>query len=280
MTQPRTRRASASQARATRKRTSPSDNRADATTADVGNSRVIPRRGLVEQQIYEQATRLFAERGFAGTNLQDIADAVGLTRPALYYYVRSKDELLARLVTAITQDAATHIRAIARRTDLDAAQKVYEVVRTNALRQGKNSAPFQLLIRSEANLPDTIAATHVEGRRAVLQWLTGIVEEGIKAGTFRPVDSRVAALGLLGMTNWVAWWFNADHGDDLDAICQQLGDFAVAGLTLGSENRGPVDSPSAAIKMIRADLLRLESMVSHPPKADDELSHGPRREAH
>ena len=45
--------------------------------------RASTRRALVEQEIYEQATRLFAERGFAGTSFQDIADAVGLTRPAL-----------------------------------------------------------------------------------------------------------------------------------------------------------------------------------------------------
>ena len=51
------------------------------------------RRELVENEMYEHAIRLFAERGFAGTSLQDIADAMGVTRPALYYYVKSKDEL-------------------------------------------------------------------------------------------------------------------------------------------------------------------------------------------
>ena len=68
-----------------------------------------PRRELVEAQIYEQATRLFAERGFAGTSLQDIADAMGMTRPALYYYVKNKDQLLARLVTEITEGPAADI---------------------------------------------------------------------------------------------------------------------------------------------------------------------------
>ena len=71
------------------------------------------RRELVENELYEHATRLFAERGFAGTSLQDIADALGITRPALYYYVKSKDELLAKLVTEVTQGPLDELQKIA-----------------------------------------------------------------------------------------------------------------------------------------------------------------------
>ena len=88
------------------------------------------RRELVENEIYEQATRLFAERGFAGTSLQDIADAMGITRPALYYYVKSKDELLAKLVTEITDGPGEPTsRAVAARTDLDAVGKLRAIAR-------------------------------------------------------------------------------------------------------------------------------------------------------
>ena len=41
-------------------------------------------------EILEHATRLFAERGYDGTTLQDIADAIGITRPGLYNYISSK----------------------------------------------------------------------------------------------------------------------------------------------------------------------------------------------
>ena len=48
-------------------------------------------------EILEHATRLFAERGYDGTTLQDIADAIGITRPGLYNYISSKEQLLAAL---------------------------------------------------------------------------------------------------------------------------------------------------------------------------------------
>ena len=116
------------------------------------NGRTSARRELVEAQIYEQATRLFAERGFAGTSLQDVADAMGMTRPALYYYVRNKDQLLARLVTEITEGPAEAAEEIAGR-DLDATAKLRALVRLIAARQAHNAARFRLVIRSESELP-------------------------------------------------------------------------------------------------------------------------------
>lgn len=215
------------------------------------------RRGLVEQEIYDHATRLFAERGFAGTSFQDIADAVGLTRPALYHYVSSKDDLLAKLVAEITEDSATHIDAIARRMDLDPPSRLREIVASLARRQGEQGARFRLLTRCEADLPPAVAATHAEGRRAVLRSLATVIDRGIADGSFRSVDARVAALGILGSAKWIAWWFNPDGNDNLDAISAQQADTAVAGL-LDPSGGTPIEGPRAAIAAIRANVDRLE----------------------
>lgn len=223
-------------------------------------SRSNTRRGLVEQNIYVQATRLFAERGFAGTSFQDIADAVGLTRPALYHYVRSKDELLAKLVAEITEDAATGMAAIARRRSLDPAEKLREIMLGLVRRQGEHADRFRLLVRSEADLPEELAATQAAGRRAVLKALAGVIDEGVRTGTFRSVEPRVAALGLIGMANWIAWWYQPGGRDDLDQVCQELATMAVSGLLAEGDAR-PIGTPSQALKVLRDDLDRLERML-------------------
>lgn len=239
------------------------DETKDKTTKADATDRVSIRRSLIEQEIYTQAIKLFAERGFAGTSFQDIADAVGLTRPALYHYVKSKEDLLARIVHETTEDAASSISAIVNRDDLDAAQKVQEITRANVIRQGEHSTRFQLLVRSEANLPEPVAKTHRNSRRQVLRLVAQVVQEGIAAGLFRPTDPRVAAFGVLGLSNWVSWWYNADHGDDLVAISKELADFAVAGLMLDGGHRGAsAGGPVATIEAIRADLVRLEAMLT------------------
>jgi AcrR family transcriptional regulator len=219
------------------------------------------RRELVENEIYEHAIRLFAERGFAGTSLQDIAGALGITRPALYYYVKSKDELLAKLAADVAGGSAAQITELAARPDLDAAGKLREIVRLTALRQATQPERFRLLIRSEAELPAELSDAYDTSRRAVLRAVTGVIEEGMRAGRFRPADARIAALGVIGMWNWVAWWFRPDR-DSADAVADQLADMAIAALQRADHRIPDGEGPAAALKMLRQDIDHLERILN------------------
>lgn len=219
------------------------------------------RRELVENELYEHATRLFAERGFAGTSLQDIADALGITRPALYYYVKSKDELLAKLVTEVTDGPLNELTELAARSELDPVAKLRGVVEVIVRRRTAQPERFRLLIRSEAELPAELTAAYDESRRAVLKTVAAVIEDGVRAGRFRPVDSRVAALGVLGMCNWVAWWFHPGGRAGAEAVVEQLADMAVGALQRADQHVVDGDGPAAALKMLRQDLDHLERVL-------------------
>lgn len=229
-----------------------------------------PRRELVEAQIYEQATRLFAERGFAGTSLQDIADAMGMTRPSLYYYVKNKDELLARLVTEITEAPAAATEEIAGR-ELDAVTKLRELVRLIAGQQARHAARFQLVIRSESELPDDLAGAHQAAKRRVLDGFTRVVDQGIRSGEFRPRPVRTTALALIGMCNWVAWWFRPGGVQSPEEVGEQMAEMAVA-MVAQAPDRLPdtprPDDPAAALSLLRQDLDYLERIITTSPSKD------------
>ncbi len=246
------RRKAESSSRARRDGAADSDKPARASTA---------RRELVENEMYEQATRLFAERGFAGTSLQDIADAIGITRPALYYYVKSKDELLAKLVTEVTDGPLNELKELVAHTDLDPVGRLRALVEIIVRRRATQPARFRLLIRSEAELPDELTAAYDDSRRAVLKTIAEVVEDGIRAGQFRPVDARVAALGVLGMCNWVAWWFHPGGRDDVETVTDQLAEMAIAALRRPDHHTLDGEGPEAALKMLRQDLDHLERLL-------------------
>jgi AcrR family transcriptional regulator len=231
-----------------------------SSPARAGQRGSTARRELVENEIYEHAIRLFAERGFAGTSLQDIADALGITRPALYYYVKSKDDLLAKLAADVAGGSAAQMTQIAERADLDPVGKLREIAQLAVLRQAHQPERFRLLIRSEAELPPELSRAYDASRRSVLAAITGVIDDGIRAGQFRPVDARVAALGVLGMWNWVAWWFRPGH-DQAEAAAEQLADMTLAAL-LRADHRTPEDDgPAAALKLLRQDIDHLERIL-------------------
>lgn len=221
-------------------------------------SRPGVRRELVENEMYAQASRLFAERGFAGTSLQDIAEAMGMTRPALYYYVKSKDELLAKLVTEITEGNAAEIRSVVESSDIDAVTKLRKIARLLAFLRATQPARFLLLERSEAELPSGLADVHESAKRSVLHDLMRVIEEGVAKGQFRPVDPRVAALAVIGMCNWVAWWHHPGTGRNEADIAEQLADLAVAMVVQASERTPTVSGPRAALALLRQDLQYLD----------------------
>ncbi|GAA4536530.1 TetR/AcrR family transcriptional regulator [Pseudonocardia xishanensis] len=227
----------------------------------VPRKQAAPRRKLLMSEILEQATQLFAERGYDGTTLQDVADAVGLSRPNLYNYVRSKEELLVAMVEATSQEAASSLRAMRQRADLDPTQKLRALVRELVLQRANNPAQFRTLDRSEQALPSDIAERHLDSRRAVLREITGVLDEGIVAGLFRPLDSRVTALSIIGMCNWVAWWFHPAPAHPAEPVAEQIAADAVAMVVQVDKRRPSAPTPLGAVALLQQDLDYLARLL-------------------
>lgn len=252
---------------------------ADAEGAGGQPSRTTSRRGLVEDQIFAEAARLFAERGFAGTSLQDIATAMGMTRPALYYYVKNKDELLARLVTETTEAPAAEIKRLAKHPNADAAVRLRGVARAMALRRASDPNHFQMLVRSEAELPADLARAHRAAQRATLRELILLIEEGIEAGQFRPVDPRTTALAVIGMCNWIAWWQHSLGEKTPGDVAEQIADLALVMVRRADGHLPGTAGPQAAIAQLRADLDYLERTLGQTQAKETQRPPARRRAA-
>jgi AcrR family transcriptional regulator len=219
------------------------------------------RRDLVENQMYATATELFAQRGFAGTSLQDVADAMGITRPALYYYVKSKDDLLARLIAEITAGNTAQICQVAEDTTLDPVAKLSRIAQIIALNRALQPSRFVLLARSEAALPADLATIHETTKRTMLHTLIGVIRDGIETGNLRPVEPRLAALQIIGMCNWVAWWFHEEDASSAEIVAADIADLVVASLVQSPERAVAASGPRAALDLLRRDLDYLEHLI-------------------
>lgn len=156
------------------------------------------------------AARLFAERGYAATTMADIAEPLGFTKAALYYYVSSKEQVLGTIADhalGLLETGLVRIRSEHQTytEQLRAAVRHHVEVATHDMR-----SLFVLeAIRSELSDEQQRALRQRSSRYR--QSLAALIADGQQAGEMRAeLDPRLAALGVIGMCSWVAWWF--DHG--------------------------------------------------------------------
>ncbi|MFB9766655.1 TetR/AcrR family transcriptional regulator [Nocardioides kongjuensis] len=211
-------------------------------------------RQLVTSELLDKATALFAEKGYESTTLLDIAKALGISRPGLYNYVSSKEELLTMLVEQVSRGMADVLEQLRARTDLSPTEKLRDVVALLVRQRTEHPDQFRILDRSETVLPEPVRSEHVEAKRKILREIMAVIEAGIERGEFRRVDPRTTALSLLGMCNWVAWWFS--RGSDVEATVATVTDLAQSMLA----QPNPVTPPSEtaqAVEEIRVLLDRI-----------------------
>lgn len=217
----------------------------------------------MENEIIEQAAKTFAEKG-VGASLQDVADALGITRSALYYYVKNKHELLAKLVMDITEGAAAEIRNIADDPLVDAPERLRRIAALIARRRALAPNRFLMMLRSEDSLPPDLTEVNEAAKREILMLLSDVITDGVRAGQFRPVNPRTTALAVAGMCNWVAWWYRPGSSRTPDAVGEEMGELALA-MVSQPASRLPVEQgPAGAIAMLREDLDFLEQSLAVP----------------
>ena len=216
-----------------------------------------PRREVLMTEVLDAAAALFASKGYGATSLQDIAEAIGLSRTSLYYYVPSKEALLEELVRGVNVNTAS---IFATSPAAGHAEQLAEAARQLVIWVTSPHTHFKLVDRAENELPEALAAAHRETKRRVLHDMTRLVQAGIDGGAFRPVDPRVTAFAILGMCNWTAWWFSPSGALDRNAVADQIALLAV-GMVQKSPGTGTAGDMKSILGAMRENLDLLDRLA-------------------
>lgn len=194
----------------------------------------MQRKAEREDQLLETATRLFKEKGYHNTSMQDLADALGLQKGSLYYYIESKDELLRKLLERATSFLAFQIDEIYA-ADLPPAQKLTWAMENHATTMMEHLDLVAVYLQEYRNLPPKRLEEALAVRKHYEQILMQILEDGIATGDFRSVDVRMAVFGILGMLNWTHQWFSPEGPLSSQQVAATLSDLALYGLAARPE---------------------------------------------
>jgi AcrR family transcriptional regulator len=159
-------------------------------------------RHLKRERILAEAARLFAERGYVGTTLDDVAARLGITKPFIYAQFASKSQLLEASFNRIV-DACLQAAEDALASPRPAAERLQQLVRAIVAIAAENSTYARIFLREEKSLdPAMLAAIRAREDR----WHAGLqrlLAQGVQSGEFRIPDVRLAALVIGGQIAWL-----------------------------------------------------------------------------
>lgn len=188
-----------------------------------------PHKAERADQLLEAATRLFREKGYHNTSMQDLADALGMQKASLYYYVNSKEELLNRLLERASSLLLAQIDELYA-ADLSPTEKLRRALQNHALTVMENLDLIAVYVQEYRRFPSQRLQEVLAGRKHYEETLMRILDDGIVRGEFRPVNTKMAVLGFLGMLNWTHQWFSPDGELTAQEVANTLVDLALHGV--------------------------------------------------
>ena len=158
------------------------------------------------ERILEEAVKLFYERGFSGTTLDDIAGKLGVTKPFIYTHFRSKVELLEAVCKPTIEMSLEAIAQAAQQAG-SPAQRLHDGVINFTKVVLQRQANIAVYFREEKHLSEAGLAEINALRKRFDRTLSDLLEEGVRVGDFQIADIRVAALAIGGMVSWAYTWY-------------------------------------------------------------------------
>jgi AcrR family transcriptional regulator len=182
------------------------------------------------RELIDAAARLFAERGYHGTSIEDLLEATGLTRGGLYHYIDSKQDLLFAIHEQLMEPLLEQARAIAGSGEPPEAQLRRLVGAWMAHVEGHRHHMVvfdreRRSVRADPRYADAVAA-----REEFERILDGILRAGQASGAFEIPDRPVALLAFLGMVNYAPQWFDPAGRLGPDEIAEGFCDLVLGGL--------------------------------------------------
>jgi TetR/AcrR family transcriptional regulator, cholesterol catabolism regulator len=213
----------------------------DGTASEIGRRRgkALKKGSETYQErraeIAKAAASVFNKKGYSNTNLADIAEAMGMDRATMYYYVSNKQELFDEVVREASEKniAAAEAARFSADPPLEKLRKVVTEL------MASYAATYPLLyvyLRENLSQVDPERTEWSKYMRGLSHRfedaVIAIVQEGIDDGSIRPLASaRVLAFGVIGMVGWTNRWFVPDRSpESAELIGNAFAEVALRGL--------------------------------------------------
>src|SRR5579862_8931743 len=197
----------------------------------------MPRETVIDsrQEILRTAARLFQQRGYDATSMNDVAAALKLSKGGLYHHFQSKDEILFEIMNhamEITQERVlAPVRAIA-----DPTERLRALIRLHMeVVLSPRDREITVMLHENHPLPPTLRKRINTRKKEYIHFAESLITD-VQANAHRSrhtkcaVSPRAAAFALLGMINWIYQWYKPEGDLQANNLVPQFTEMVFAGI--------------------------------------------------
>ncbi|MGA9641669.1 MAG: TetR/AcrR family transcriptional regulator [Terriglobales bacterium] len=180
-------------------------------------------------EILACAAELFYEKGYHATTIEDVARKVGMLKGSLYYYIRSKEDLLYELLLGIIVKGVDHaskaIDGVA-----DPTERLEKAVEAQIEHIIQNQTYVGLFLHEFDTLSGKRQKRIQEEMVKYQKMFVDAIRDGQKVGQFVDADPILLTDAILGMTNWIYRWYPGTRAPSLDGVKKTFIAFIMSGI--------------------------------------------------
>lgn len=183
------------------------------------------------REICRVAARVFYEKGYDGASMQDIAEAVGLTKAGLYHHVSSKDMLLFEIMNygmdILDESVLAKVKDIA-----DPREKLRQTIIGHIdLVARARDMEITVILHENRSLKGNLRQKINARKRAYIDYLEDLIRQvQEQSGMPAKLSPHIAAFAVLGMINWLYQWYHLEGPVKEEEISSAYVDFFFRGL--------------------------------------------------
>jgi AcrR family transcriptional regulator len=174
-----------------------------------GASKARGNRQLKREALIRAAARAFNDQGFHNTSLDDIAAALEVTKPTIYYYVRNKEELLFQCFLSGLEGIRNAFREVAQ-SPAPARERLAIVLRGYAVAIASEFGWCMVRVEDQDLGPQLSA--HIKALKSEIDHgIRDLLADGMRDGSIDVEDPKITAFAIAGALNWIAHWYRGNR---------------------------------------------------------------------
>ncbi len=184
---------------------------------------------MTKEGILEAAARIFSEKGFHATSMQDIAEAVNLQKASIYHHFASKQEILLEILDHALDLINGRLEQVLSQP-LPPDEKLRQAMITYFQTIAEYQSLSAVLLLELRSLDPELKARQATRREKFERTWRDLIIEGRQQGIFNDVDPSLTGRAILGVMNWTVTWYRRDGPRSAKEIADHFADIFLNGL--------------------------------------------------